>query len=122
MSELFSIWEGPDEKTILYISEYLNRTIPEYVKISNNLNEDSIFALARNFEEYISSLLQNNKNIVNVDNALYYSGDIKKFELKILIKTGETWVFPDAFFISEGINDFIKSREDSEVDLLLEKF
>ena len=106
MSDLHSVWNGPTNEVILLFHKYLNIFIPEHVKINKNLDDFQLFNLSRNLEEYINNILSGQKNIINVDNVLYYNGDIHDLVIKILVKSNEVNIFPNNFFKMERFSDF----------------
>ena len=118
MSETTLIWEGPSDRIITGLARYLEFVIPEDQKINKNIDEFQIFNLARNLEEYVSGILQSQKNIINIDNALYYFGDIHKMYIKILLASERQALFPDTFFASEGLiySSFLDDQKGSQLD------
>lgn len=101
--ELYIIWPGPTNRMISILSDIINESVPESVRISSNIDELRLYAISRNLEEYLSGLIQNNNDIINIDNTLYYTGDIKKFEVSILKSKDGQPVLGSIFLSSEGL-------------------
>ena len=103
--ELYLLWKGPHSSgLILELYRYLNNTIPEYEKIIKNIDDNRLFSLARNLEEYLVTILSNFENITIIDNQIYYIGDINNLKIDIILRSATDLIFPHNFFMIEHFN------------------
>lgn len=102
-NEFFKIWDGPTRHVIRSLALFLDRDIPEDIKINKSIDENKIYILSRNLEEYLSQLIQNNSGIINIDNILYYTGNLSNIELSFLLYQKEEPMFGAIFLASENL-------------------
>jgi len=89
MSDLHLIWPG-------------SQTISLLTNVFEPVSKDPLF-VALNFEAYIRELLSQNEGVFEVDNKLYFSGDIFRFEVRFILRSGQDQLFPDIFLLEQGI-------------------
>ncbi len=95
--DLYLVWPGPHSQ---YLINRLYDFIGNYYPEATNA-----FQIARNFEEDIRSLLRQNQAMTEIDNQIYYIGNISELLIKFLIRSGDEEIFPNLIMNSYGLED-----------------
>lgn len=95
MAELYLIWPGPESDDLIsLLTNYFSDFYPTLM---------DPFIVARNLESHIRELFADQDNITEVDNKLYYIGNIANFNLKLIMRSGGSNIFPYLFFETQGL-------------------
>lgn len=97
MGDLYLLWKGPRS------DELLTRLTGYFDELYPSLTGEQDFILARNLEEAIREILSQQPGVLEIEDQLFYQGDLRKMNLRFIIRSGDQGIFPAVFFISEGL-------------------
>lgn len=105
------IWPGPQS---VYLLNRLTKFISDnYPSVKNP------FQIARNLEEDTRKLLSQNRSMVDVDNEVYYVGDISDLLIELLIRSGNDEVFPNLLINSYGLANIKDEGSEELLDIIV---
>jgi hypothetical protein len=117
--DLNLIWNVNDNIILIFV-EWLNEVIPEHEKIKYNINDNRLFSMARNLENYLAGIIKSHDGMTNIEGQIFYIGAIENLNINITISENSQRIFPDVFFVMESIDPELLDIKDEDIKMILQ--